>query len=113
MTFEDAMHKTCRLLGYDSNLKYIQYKKDAHTYAEKIAIQYGIPRKVKNSYMFLDCVDFCFFQNGNDVNFTISGVISRNDKINIKNAIEKALEICSVCEWQMQYGDIKAGGKNE
>lgn len=107
MTFEDAMYQTCKELGYDGHLKDIQYKKDAHTYAEKIAIQFGIPKKVKNSYMFLDCVDFCFFQNGNDINFAISGVISRNDKLEIEKAIKKALEICSVCEWKMQYGDIK------
>lgn len=107
MTFEDAMHKTCKELGYDGHLKDIQYKKDAHTYAEKIAIQFGIPKKVKNSYMFLDGVDFCFFQNGSDVNFAISGVIRGNDKLEIEKAIKKALEICAVCEWKMQYGHIK------
>lgn len=102
MTFEDAMSQTCKELGYDSHLKEINYKKDAYTYAEKIAVQYGVPKKVKNSYMFLDCVDFCFFRDGNDVNFAISGVISRNDKLEIEKTIKKALEICRVCEQKMK-----------
>lgn len=102
MTFEQAMHDTCRELGYDGHIKTIQYKKDAYTYAEKIAIQYGIPKAVKNSYMYLDSVDFCFFQNGNDVNFAISGVIARNDKLDISRAINRALEICRVCEGKLK-----------
>lgn len=102
MTFEQAMHDTCRELGYDGHIKTIKHKKDAYTYAEKIAIQYGIPKAVKNSYMYLDRVDFCFFQNGNDVNFAISGVIARNDKLYISRAINRALEICKVCEEKLK-----------
>lgn len=33
MTFEQAMHDTCRELGYDGHIKTIQYKKDAFTYS--------------------------------------------------------------------------------
>lgn len=107
MTFEDAMYQTCKELGYGEHLRDIQCKKDAYTDAEKIAIQYGIPKKVKSSYMFLDGVDFCFFQNGSDVDFAISGVISGNDKLEIEKAIKKALGICAVCKLKMQYGHIK------
>lgn len=114
MTFERAMQITCKELGYDSHLKTIEYKKDCHTYAEKIICNFAKrPFSVKNSYMFLDGVDFCFHQNGKDVNFAISGYVSRNDKVDIQSAIQKALQICSMCEWQMEYGDIKEGGKND
>ena len=102
MTFEQAMHDTCRELGYDGHIKTIQYKKDALTYAEKIAIRFGVPKVVKNSYMYLDSVDFCFYQNGNDVDFAISGVISRNDKLHIVRAINRALVICRVCEEKLK-----------
>lgn len=106
MTFEKAMHDTCRELGYDSHLKEIKYKKDAHTYAEKIAIGYNQrPFLVKNSYMFLDGVDFCFFQNGNNVEFTISGIVGRNDKFEILRAITKALKICEVCENKLRESE--------
>ena len=102
MTFEQAMHDTCRELGYDGHIKTIQYKKDAHTYAEKIAIQFGIPKAVKNSYMYLDKVDFCFFQNGNNVDFAISGVVSGNDKLHFQRAISRALFLCKVCEGKLK-----------
>ena len=102
MTFEKAMHDTCRELGYDGHIKTIQYKKNAYTYAEKIAIQYGIPKAVKSSYMYLDRVDFCFFQIGNEVNFAISGLIGGNDKLDIVRAINRALEICRVCEEKLK-----------
>ena len=36
MTFEKAMHDSCRELGLDSHIKTIEYKKDCHTYAEKM-----------------------------------------------------------------------------
>ena len=112
MTFEQAMHDTCRELGYDSHLKTIEYKKDCHTYAEKIIGNFAKrPFQVKSSYMFLDGVDFCFHQYGEDVNFAISGYIARNDKLDVQNAIKKALEICQVCEWKMKYGDIKEQNK--
>ena len=104
MTFEKAMHDTCRELGYDGHIKTIQYKKDAYTYAEKIAIQYGIPKAVKNSYMYLDKVDFCFYQNGDDVDFAISGAIGKNDKLHITRAINRALLICRICEDKLKAG---------
>lgn len=102
MTFEDAMHDACRELGYDGHIKTIEYKKDCHTYAEKIIGNFAKrPFPVKNSYMFLDGVDFCFHQNGNYVNFSISGYVARNDKLDIKNAIDKALKLCELCEEKM------------
>ena len=103
MTFEHAMHDTCKELGYDSHLKTIEYKRDCHTYAEKIIGNFAKrPFQVKNSYMFLDGVDFCFHQYGEEINFAISGYISRKDKLKIQEAIEKALKICEVCESKLK-----------
>ena len=99
MTFEKEMHDSCRELGLDGHMKTIEYKKDCHTYAEKIVCNFNDrPFQVKNSYMFLDGVDFCFYQNGKDVNFSISGCVARNDKEDILVAITKALNLCKLCE---------------
>lgn len=103
MTFEDAMRQTCKELGYDGHLKEIKYKKDVHTYAEKITCTYRkLPIFVKNSYMYLNGVDFCFSQFEDTVDFAISGNIHGNDKLNIEYAIRQALEICRVCEQKMK-----------
>ena len=73
MTFEKAMHDSCRELGLDGHIKIIEYKKDCHTYAEKIVCNIkDRPFQVKNSYMFLDGVDFCFYNYENEVNFATS-----------------------------------------
>ena len=53
--------------------------------------------------MFLDEVDFCFHQNGEDVNFAISGYVANNDKGKIQEAIQKALVICNMCSWKMKH----------
>lgn len=114
MTFEEAMKITCKELGYDGHLKTIECKKNCHTYAEKIIGNFSKrPFWVKNSYMFLDGVDFCFHQNGEDVNFAISGYIANDDKLNVQRAIHRALQICSRCEWYMKHGNIKGEKQNE
>ena len=103
MTFEEAMHDSCRELGLDSHIKTIDHKKDCHTYAEKIVCNFKYrPFKVKNSYMFLDGVDFCFYNYKNEVNFAISGCISGNDKLKIVKAIDKALSLCALCEQKLK-----------
>ena len=103
MTFEEAMHDSCRELGLDSHIKTIVHKKDCHTYAEKIVCNFkDRPFKVKNSYMFLDGVDFCFYNYKNEVNFAISGCISDNDKLEIVKAIDKALSLCALCEQKLK-----------
>lgn len=105
MTFELAMMKSCKHLGLDSHLKEIRYKKDMHSYAEMISGLYKkTPFFVKSSFMYLDAVDFCFYQDGENVNFSISGNISGNDKQNIRKAINKALDLCELCEINMKMG---------
>lgn len=102
MTFEKAIYNACRELGYDSHLKEIKYKKDANTYAERIALLYKDPPfEVKNSYMYLDGVDFCLFEVNGVCDFSISGFIHGNDKANIVNAINKVLKLCELTTAKM------------
>ena len=103
MTFEEAMHDSCRELGLDGHIKTIENKKDCYTYAEKIVCNFkDRPFQVKNSYMFLDGVDFCFYNYKNEVNFAISGCIAGNDKLKIVKAIDKALSLCTLCEQKLK-----------
>lgn len=102
MKFEKAMHDACRELGFDGHIKEMRFKKDAYTYAEKIVIQFKKPPlAVKNSYLYLDGVDFCFFENRGECDFAISGYIHGNDKLDIKGAIEKALKLCELTTLKM------------
>ena len=54
--------------------------------------------------MFLDGVDFCFYNYKNEVNFAISGSIAGNDKLNIVKAVEKGLSLCALCEQKLKVG---------
>lgn len=102
MTFEKAIHSACRALGYDGHIKEIKYKKDAHTYAEKIALNYKKPPfGVKNSYMYLDGIDFCLFEVNGECDFSISGYVHANDKVNIIDAIDRVLKICELTTVKM------------
>lgn len=103
MTFEEAMQNSCRELGLASHLKTIKYKRDCHTYAEKLVGNFKErPFQVKNSYMFLNGVDFCFYNQNNEVNFAISGCVAKNDKLEIVKAIDKALSLCALCEQKLK-----------
>lgn len=99
MEFREAMAKACKELGLSGHIKTIKFKNDAETMAERIAIVHASrPLEVKNSYMYLDALDFCFYKNGDSVDFSISGNISGNDKNKIIGAIQKALQLCVLCE---------------
>lgn len=112
MKFEKAMHDACRELGLDGHIKEIRFKKDASTYAERIIFQFKKPPlAVKNSYLYLDGVDFCFFENRGECDFTISGYIHGNDKLDIKSAIEKALKLCELTTLKMAEGEDQECGK--
>ncbi len=53
----------CREAGLDAHIKWIERKKEAHTRAEQIAACFKgeAPLPVKNSYMFCETLDMCFF----------------------------------------------------
>lgn len=65
----ELIHKACRAAGLDAHIRVINRKKDATTWAEKIAVQFmqaGQQLPVKNSYMFCDTLDMCFFYGPGD-----------------------------------------------
>ena len=54
----------CKQAGVDSHIRWIERRKEAQTWAEKIAVQFmraGQQFPVKNSYMFCDMLDIRFF----------------------------------------------------
>lgn len=106
MKFEDALYKACRELNLDAHIKYIG-SQDAYTYAEKIAKTYhgNLKRKetfpVKNSYMYLNSIDFCFFELEGKCYYSISGLVSHGERQKIHTAIETANELCEVTDFYM------------
>ena len=55
----------CKESGLDGHIKWIDRSSDAHTWAERIAngirLRNGKRLPVKNSYMYCDTLDMCFF----------------------------------------------------
>lgn len=65
----ELISKACKEAGLDSHIRQIERRKDAQTWAEKIAVQFmqaGQQLPVKNSYMFCDTLDMCFFYGPGD-----------------------------------------------
>lgn len=108
MTFEKAIHCACRELGYDGHIKEINYKKDACSYAERIALNFKKPPfGVKNSYMYLNGVDFCLFEVNGECDFSISGYVRGDDKINIIDAINRVLKLCERTTVKMAESEVE------
>ena len=66
----------CKKAGLDGHIHWIDKKKEAGTWSEKIAMRFknkeSLP--VKNSYMMCDSLDMCFFYNENgEATMTYSG----------------------------------------
>ena len=62
-----AITKACIEAGLDSHITWHNCAADAHTWAERISVRFRDgrqPRPVKNSYMFCDTLDMCFFYGG-------------------------------------------------
>lgn len=58
----NILYRAAREANLDGHIKIIENKKDEHTYAEKIAGRFRSGHlPVKNSYMFCDKLDMCFF----------------------------------------------------
>lgn len=76
----DMLSRAAREAGLDGHIKIIERRSEAHTWAEKIAERFrtnAIP--VKNSYMYCDTLDMCFFYS-NDLTptFTYAGYTTLN-----------------------------------
>lgn len=65
----ELISAACKEAGLDSHIRRIERRKEAQTWAEKIAVQFmqtGQQFPVKNSYMFCDTLDMCFFYGPGD-----------------------------------------------
>ena len=64
----ENIHQACREAGLDGHVKWIERKTQAGTWAEKIAVQFKErdPLPVKNSYMYCNTLDMCFFYGQGD-----------------------------------------------
>lgn len=63
----DIIAKACREAGLDGHIKRIEGRRQAQTWAERIAVQFkgNNPLPVKNSYMYCDTLDMSFFFHEN------------------------------------------------
>lgn len=59
----ELIHRACRECGLDGHVKWIKGKKDAQTWAERLSVRFADDRNmpIKNSYMYCDQLDMCFF----------------------------------------------------
>ena len=65
----ELISTACKEAGLDSHIRWIERRKEAQTWAEKIAVQFlqaGQQLPVKNSYMFCDTLDMSFFYGPGD-----------------------------------------------
>lgn len=72
-----VIEAACKAANLDAHITRITAKSGASTWAEKIAAQYKTAREdmpVKNSYMYCDALDMCFFfLNGRTPAFAYAG----------------------------------------
>lgn len=89
----ELIHKACRECGLDGHVKWIETRKDIQTWAEKIAERFRQNRNipVKNSYMYCDQLDMCFFYTAWDLPVvTYAGFAGVNDKDITEGQLEQA-----------------------
>ena len=72
-----AIEAACKAANLDAHITRITAKSRAATWAEKIAARFKLDREdlvVKNSYMYCDALDMCFFfLNGRTPAFAYAG----------------------------------------
>lgn len=89
----ELIHKAFREYGLDGHVKWIETRKDIQTWAEKIAERFRQNRNipVKNSYMYCDQLDMCFFYTAWDLPVvTYAGFAGVNDKDITEGQLEQA-----------------------
>lgn len=73
----------CKEAGLDGHIKWIEKKAHAQTWAERIAERFRNGRElpVKNSYMYCDTLDMCFFYNEAGTPYmTYAGYVTADSK---------------------------------
>lgn len=96
---ENAMRK-CQM---GIHIKNMEFKKDADTWAERIATGFHVKSAfpVKNTYMYCDTLDMCFFYDINMVpTVTYAGYTQymAKDTIGLPKAFEKANEVLNAMQ---------------
>ena len=97
----DILYQAAKNLSYDGHITWLDSKKRLPKWTEARAVQmsafHGTKEQtpVKNSYMFCDALDMCFFfDKNNHASFSYSGVatVNRDDivKHNLVDAFRRA-----------------------
>lgn len=108
--------RAMRKCDLDSHIKNMEFKKDAGTWAERIATRFYEKAcfPVKNSYMFCDSLDMCFFYDKDMVpTVTYAGYAQHlsKDTSTLPLSFEKAAEVLSVM-WELKK-DYEKGISHE
>lgn len=86
----------CKESGLDGHIKWIERSSDAHTWAERIAngIRLGNVKRlpVKNSYMYCDTLDMCFFYIKDVPYMSYAGYVTVNSKDIMEDRLIKAFQ---------------------
>lgn len=61
----ELIYEACKENNLDGHITWIEGRRRAQTWAERIAVRFkgSDPLPVKNSYMYCDTLDMCFFYN--------------------------------------------------
>ena len=89
----ELIQKACRECGLDGHVKWIERKQDVQSWAEKIAERFRHKRNmpIKNSYMYCDQLDMCFFYTEWDLPVvTYAGYTGVNDTDITQGKLEQA-----------------------
>ena len=98
-----AIEAACKAANLDAHITRITAKSRAATWAEKIAARFKLDREdlvVKNSYMYCDALDMCFFfLNGRTPAFAYAGytvVRSRTQTADWSRLSPKPTRCCGI-----------------
>lgn len=71
----EIIRAACREAGLEGHIKWIERASDAQTQAEKLAYRFKWKDRfpVKNSYMYCDTLDMCFYFAGDNPAVSYSG----------------------------------------
>lgn len=112
-----AIAKACNEAGVDSHIKWHNCAADLHTWAERISGRFRDgrqPRPVKNSYMYCDTLDMCFFYGGpsGDIPYmTYAGYVTAGSPDITEGKLAKAFQTAEAVLKTMKRLAEEAGRK--